>query len=146
MLGCKKIVTGKNVYYIKTEWICFIMSVFHRKIIQVRSCSNVLWVTIYISSAKNFCQSVQKQRREAKWEEKKQQEWQLQSFRKAQTQKSQSQKQEKLKKGGDGTSWLYTGGVELGFGNLVGIIWGIETLSGGDCTSSVCHKIFGGVL
>ena len=70
MLGCKKIVTGKNVYYIKTEWICFIMSVFHRKIIQVRSCSNVLWVTIYISSAKNFCQSVQKQRREAKWEEK----------------------------------------------------------------------------
>ena len=49
-------------------------------------------------------------------------------------------------RGGDGTSWLYTGGVGLGFGNLVGRIWGIETLSGGDCTPSACHKIFGGVL
>ena len=81
---------------------------------------------------------------------KKRQEWQLQSFRKAQTQNTQSQKQGKLKKGGgrggDGTSWLYTGGVGLGFGNLVGRIWGIETLSGGDCTPSACHKIFGGVL
>ena len=77
---------------------------------------------------------------------KKRQEWQWQSFRKVQTQKAQSQKQEKLKKGGDGTSWLYTGGVELGFGNLVGRISGIETLSGGGCTPSVCHKIFGGAL
>ena len=60
--------------------------------------------------------------------------------------KSSKSEARKTEKEGDGTSWLYTGGVKLGFGNLVGRISGIETLSGGDCTPSVCHKIFGGAL